>query len=298
MVRDRRAITFGTLLSARSIGTDTCCSISSAAWPGYSVMATTCVSEMSGYASMLSCVKAQSPRPTRPRPRTTAKKRWFSARRSSLAITASIAPRQAFEQHDAVDGDDLAGLHSAQHAHHAACALAERHRALVETPGLCFDEDHAVALVLDDRARGNHDGFRGRFDVMDAAVHLGPQTAVAVVHLRLHFHGAHLRVDCVRDARHVAGENFVGVRDEADLHLLADLNEADVALRHLRGHPHGGEIGDGHHARARIGAILAGHDAELEYLAGQRRSHRHLLLKIAGREAEHREAPQCLLSRC
>ena len=48
MVRERRAMTFGTLLSARSIGTDTCCSISSAAWPGNRVMTTTCVSEMSG----------------------------------------------------------------------------------------------------------------------------------------------------------------------------------------------------------------------------------------------------------
>jgi hypothetical protein len=34
IVRERRAITRGTLLSARSIGTVTCCSTSSAAWPG------------------------------------------------------------------------------------------------------------------------------------------------------------------------------------------------------------------------------------------------------------------------
>ena len=48
MVRDRRAITEGTPLSARSIGTVTCCSTSSAAWPGYCVITTAWVSEMSG----------------------------------------------------------------------------------------------------------------------------------------------------------------------------------------------------------------------------------------------------------
>ena len=52
MVRERRAITFGTLFKARSIGTLICCSTSSAACPGKSVMTTTCVSEMSGYASI------------------------------------------------------------------------------------------------------------------------------------------------------------------------------------------------------------------------------------------------------
>ena len=48
LVRDRRAITLGTLFNARSIGMVTCCSISSAAWPGMVVITTTWVSEMSG----------------------------------------------------------------------------------------------------------------------------------------------------------------------------------------------------------------------------------------------------------
>ena len=48
MVRERRAITLGVLLSARSIGTVTCCSTSSAANPGYGVSTTTPGSEMSG----------------------------------------------------------------------------------------------------------------------------------------------------------------------------------------------------------------------------------------------------------
>ena len=39
---------FGALLSARSIGTVTCCSTSSAACPGYNEMMTVCVSEISG----------------------------------------------------------------------------------------------------------------------------------------------------------------------------------------------------------------------------------------------------------
>ena len=48
IVRERRPMTLGVLLSARSIGTVTCRSTSSAAKPGYGVMTTTPGSEMSG----------------------------------------------------------------------------------------------------------------------------------------------------------------------------------------------------------------------------------------------------------
>jgi hypothetical protein len=48
IVRDRRPMTNGVLLSERSIGTVTCCSTSSAAKPGRGVMTTTPGSEMSG----------------------------------------------------------------------------------------------------------------------------------------------------------------------------------------------------------------------------------------------------------
>ena len=61
IVRERRPITFGVLLSTRSIGIVIWRSTSSAAKPGYCVMTTTPGSEMSGYASSLSRWKLQSP---------------------------------------------------------------------------------------------------------------------------------------------------------------------------------------------------------------------------------------------
>ena len=48
IVLDLREITLGTVLSARSMGTVTCCSTSSGAWPGCSATTVTCMSEMSG----------------------------------------------------------------------------------------------------------------------------------------------------------------------------------------------------------------------------------------------------------
>ena len=48
MLRERRAMTLGRPFMARSIGMLTCCSISSAEWPGNWVMNTTWVSEGSG----------------------------------------------------------------------------------------------------------------------------------------------------------------------------------------------------------------------------------------------------------
>jgi hypothetical protein len=66
MVRERREITFGVLFSTRSIGIVTCCSTSSAANPGYWVITTTLGSEMSGYASSLSCRNAHPPASANP----------------------------------------------------------------------------------------------------------------------------------------------------------------------------------------------------------------------------------------
>src|SRR5689334_18135231 len=86
MVRDLRAITEGAPFSARSIGTVICCSTSSAARPGYSVITTACVSEISGYASTFNCWNDHTPSTTRPSAATIVTKRCRTAKRSNLAI--------------------------------------------------------------------------------------------------------------------------------------------------------------------------------------------------------------------
>ena len=102
----------------------------------------------------------------------------------------------------------------------------------------------------------------------------------------------------VGDARDAAVERFAGVRHQADLDALAELHEADVAFRHLRRHPHAAQIGDGHHARARVVPELAGHDAQLQHLAGRAASAATTSwVDVARLQAEDREAAPRLVAR-
>jgi hypothetical protein len=90
MVRERRAITFGVLFSARSMGTVTWRSTSSAANPGYGVTMTTPGSEMSGYASSFSFANAQVPVAATTRAPRTVIRRWLSARSTRRASRLAV----------------------------------------------------------------------------------------------------------------------------------------------------------------------------------------------------------------
>src|SRR5215470_9740502 len=96
---------FGTEFSARSIGTVICCSTSSAACPGEVVITTTCVSEMSGYASTLSCRKQYTPTAITAIVKEIVRNRCWRAKRRSRPIIPqallSICPQLRY----AIDND-------------------------------------------------------------------------------------------------------------------------------------------------------------------------------------------------
>src|ERR1700747_3623834 len=97
---------------------------------------------MSGYASMLNCWKAQTPTPTSAHPGRIDGNRWWSARRSSLAITALRPLRQSGQQHRPVDGDAVAWRDAAHHAHTRSGAPAYGDVAFLEMAEPPLDEHH------------------------------------------------------------------------------------------------------------------------------------------------------------
>ena len=132
---------------------------------------------------------------------------------------------------------------------------------------------------------------------MDAAKHLRTEPAAAVVDLRLHFDRAGLRVHGVRDPRYVSFDDLAGIGEERDLDELLRLNEPDVCLGHLRRHPHRAQVGDGHHGGGGVVAEFARHDAQLEDLAREGRSHDDRLSEAAGRESQNGEPSPRLFAR-
>src|SRR5437868_2445904 len=160
MMRERRPITNGVLLRARSIGTVTCCSTSSAAKPGYGVMTTTPGSEMSGYASSLSCANAHTPPTAITRAATMTSPRRASAKRDS-ASSRSAPCLAILEEDRALDDDPLAGRQSRDDGHAVREPIAERDFATLKPAGLALDEDDGAAVLLD-HGGDRHDGQRAR----------------------------------------------------------------------------------------------------------------------------------------
>src|SRR3954471_13677505 len=151
MVRDRRAITDGAPLSARSIGTVICCSTSSAARPGYSVITTACVSEISGYASTFNSWNDHTPSTTSPSAATIVTNRLRTANRSNLAIMLL-----RLQQHRPVHHGAVPRMQPRKDRHLVADPPARLHFDGLESPRRSLHPHHRPAALLHHRARRQH----------------------------------------------------------------------------------------------------------------------------------------------
>ena len=184
---------------------------------------------------------------------------------------------EALEQHHAVDDDGLAWLDAAQRrARRSPARLPTETPALLEIgPATVSTKTTGAIAVLHDRRGGN----RPATFAVDSTWWMLPyisgrnrpsRLSISACTLTVRVCGS--TVSAMRETRPL--ERLAGIGDQVDLDALADLHEADVALRHLRRHPHA--CSD---RRSSSGCALVslrnspGHDAQLEHLAGERRAH-------------------------
>src|SRR5262245_27824808 len=228
MVRERRPITFGVPFSARSMGTVTWRSTSSAANPGYGVMTTTPGSEISGYASSFSFAKAQVPVATRTRAPRIVIRRWASARSSSRASRLSV-----LQQDGAVHHDALARRQAGEDRDALAFPCAHYDFAALEPRRLALHEDDGAPVLLDHRRQRHHRGPAARGDVAERSEHVRAEPA-GIGQLDVDLHRSGLGIEDVGDPGDAAGEDFARERDQPDLDRVLHTHQGDRGLGDVR----------------------------------------------------------------
>src|SRR5262245_57120282 len=175
MVRERRAMTLGVLFNARSTGTVTWRSTSSAAKPGYGVTTTTPGSEMSGYASSFSFANAHTPVAATTRAPRMVTRRWLSARSSSRASRLSV-----LQQDGAVHDDALARRQASEDRDAPAFPRAQHDLAPLEPCGRALDEHDSATVLLDHRRQRHHRRPPARGQVPERSEHVRAEPAAGI----------------------------------------------------------------------------------------------------------------------
>ncbi len=110
---------------------------------------------------------------------------------------------------------------------------------------------------------------------LHVAVHRGPQQHAGVGQLDAHARRARARIERRVDEHDLAGEGLVGIGDDAQFRLLAEMHEAELLLEHVGKNPHRGQVGDleqhlaGHETHALHARLLQHHAARARAIGEQ-----------------------------
>src|SRR5262249_3358923 len=152
---------------------------------------------------------AQIPAPAMTSVATTMTRRWASAKRTSRSsMTPGSRTLPVLEEHGAVDHDAVARLDALPHGSYISDRRAQPDLAPLELPRGPLSKHDAPTVLLDDGAEGQDGLSRARPGRLQASEHVGPQPAARVWKLRVHLHGARLRIEHICDARHPPREHI------------------------------------------------------------------------------------------